>query len=531
MPVLSSDWARKTLRVKLGSALLISLAAVPSLAVAQAGGDGIACGTSYVILSGDSLSSVAARAYGDPKQYEMLLEANRDVIGQNPNAVAPGMSIAIPCLDAAGQPAPQEAAATTGEAMQAAINSTGPLETDELDALFGPVALFSDQLLTQVLIASTFPLDVVKADRFLKQEPALPAKERAAAAEQQPWDPSVHQLAAGFPELITRMAEHIDWTEQAGEAVLAQTEDVLDSIQRLRAKAQENGYLTDNDAQLVEVTNDIIYITPADPEVVYVPTYDTQVVYTTPSQVSGFYDPFYYGYDNDNWSEALAAGAIIFGGALILDEIFDGDDWDGGWHDGGSIDWDGGDINIDRGDINIGSGEISIGDGNRPQLGDGDRPNIGDGNRPGAGDRTGRPTQLPARVGGAEGSALEGRNRSIASDSASRDAARQKIETRKATSPGVANLPASRPATKAATPRPSNSAAAKARPSTTNRSPAATRSPNISKPKANRSPSSSASRSSGSSNAFKKSGGSRASAGASRGRSSSGGRSGGGRRR
>jgi hypothetical protein len=513
------------------SATSIAMLAVPTGTLAQEGSVSMACGAQYSIDRGDSLSSIAARAYGDPKRYDILLDVNRDVIGSDPNAVAPGMVISVPCLDADGTPMPLQEAAGENEAMEAAIASAGPLQPVELETLFGPVALFPDQVLTQVLIASTYPLDIVKADRFLKENAALAAKERAEATAQQLWDPSVQQLAAGFPELIARMADHIDWTEQAGEAVLAQTEDVLDAIQRLRAKAQDNGYLADNDAQTVEISNEVISIVPADPTVVYVPSYNSEVVYSAPASGSPFYDPFYYGYDGDDWSDALAAGAIIFGGALVLDEIFDDNDWNGGWNDGGSIDWDGGDINIDRGDINIGSGNIDIGGGDRPPLGGGDRPGIGDGSRPAVGDRPARPSQLPARIGDAEGDALAGRERTFAPDAASRDAARQKIETRKSISPGIATLPSSRPAAQAATRKPTGSAASKARPSATKKSTAANRSTNVSKPKSNRAPSAAASHRSGSSNAFAKSGGSRASAGASRGRSSAGGRGGGGGRR
>ena len=187
------------------------------------------------------------------------------------------------------------------------------------------------------------------------------------------------------------MSDNIDWTEQAGEAVVAQTDEVLAAIQRLRAKAQENGYLVDNEAQTVEEVNDKIVIAPASPGVVYVPTYDSQVVYTTPVAGAPVYH-YGYGYDyvyhdDDDWDDALIAGGIILGGAVILDEIFDDDDWDG-WDSDDDIDWDGGDITIDRDDIDIDidRGDINIGDGDRVNIGDGDRPRIGDGDRVSIGD-------------------------------------------------------------------------------------------------------------------------------------------------
>jgi hypothetical protein len=537
-------------RFGVAAVLAAFLAGAPQAALAQDAGGPLVCGSPYVIASGDSLSSVAGRVYGDPKRYDILFQANRDVIGDDPGSVAVGMSILLPCLDANGQPMTPEAAAAAKTAMAAAIASTGPLEAAELDVLFGPVALFPDSLLTQVLMAATFPLDVVKADRFLKESVALSDKDRASAVEAQPWDASVRQLAAGFPELVTRMADHIDWTEQAGEAVVAQTEDVLDSIQRLRKAARDNGYLTDNQAQTVTEVNDVIQIVPADPEVVYVPVYDSQVVYTTPISAYSVYDPFYYGYDNDDWSDALAAGAIIFGAALVLDEIFDdGDrlrDW---WDDGGSIDWNTGDINIDRGDISIDRGDrINIGDGDRinidrgdrANIGDGGRVNIGDGDRANIGNRPPVGVALPGRIGGPEGDALAGgRGGTFAPDAASREAARQKIEARKATTPSLADLPANRPAANVPARNPAGAAATTRTPSAAARPAASTRPANVSRPSAsnrsaatsrpssaNRSAVSGANRSGQS--AFRQSGGSRASAGASRGRASAGGRSGGG---
>ena len=284
-----------------------------------------------------------------------------------------------------------EEAAEAAASLEAVVIAEGPLTPAELDTLFGPVALFPDQVLTPVLVAVTFPLDVVKAGRFVEGAADLSDQERAAQAADKPWDDSVRELAAGFPDLVTRMSDNIDWTEQAGEAVVAQTDEVLAAIQRLRTKAQENGYLVDNEAQKVEEVNDKIVISPASPGVVYVPTYDAQVVYTTPVVGPPVYHYGYgYGYGyvyDDDWDDALVAGGIILGGAVILDEIFDDDDWDG-WDSDDDIDWDRGDITIDRGDvdIDIDRGDINIGDGDRASIGDGDRPQIGDGDRISIGD-------------------------------------------------------------------------------------------------------------------------------------------------
>ena len=384
-------------RIALG--LVTCVLAIPIAAQSLVGDGSVACGDSYKVVSGDTLSRVAARAYGDPMLYGILFEANREVLGGNPEALDIGMAIEIPCVDAGGE-VPPESAAEAAASIEAAVAAEGPLSPDQLDTLFGPVALFPDPVLTSLLVAVTFPLDVVKAGRFVEASGDRPDRERAADAAAQPWDESVRDLAGAFPDLVTRMSDHIDWTEQAGEAVLAQTDAVLASIQRLRATAQENGYLVDNEAQDVQTEGDTIVIAPADPRVVYVPTYDSQVVYTTPitSPPAYYYGYDYYGYDDD-WADALVAGGIVLGGAVILDEIFDDDDWDG-WDDWGGdadIDWDGGDIKIGRGDVNIdgdvnigGGDRVSLGDGDRVSIGDGDRPVIGDGDRPVIGDATAR---------------------------------------------------------------------------------------------------------------------------------------------
>lgn len=412
------------------------------------------------------------------------------------------------------------------------------LSPDEIDALIGPVALFADNLLAQVLTAATYPLDVVKADRFLAQSGALSDAERSDAVSAKDWDESVRQLAAGFPTVITRMAAHIDWTEQVGEALLAQTDDVLDSIQRLRTVAEANGYLESNAAQIVEVTDAAISIAPANPEVIYVPTYEPSVVYTTVAPATP-----YYVSDDDDWEDALTAGAIFFGSAILIDEIFDDDDWDGYWGGRGSIDWDDGDfsarpgIDID-GDVNINRGDISIG-GDRVTNIDRDRINV---------DRDSlsldRDT-VNARIGDLDRDQLDRqRDRTFKPADADRDAARAKIEGRKARGDEVATLPVGtgdrqRPTAKPGTNRPEGARpAASARPSVkkpdralpgANASrPAAAKRPDIKKPANVSRPATAkrptASRVQPNATAFSNSGGSRAAAAGSRGKASAGGR-------
>ncbi|WP_161470933.1 DUF3300 domain-containing protein [Tropicimonas marinistellae] len=493
--------------------------AVQSPAIAQMlVGDGtIPCGVPYVVESGDTLSRIAERAYGDPQLFGFLADANWDALGGNIESISVGNSLDIPCVDVSGQVMTAEQTAEMAANVEAAVAVEGLLEPSELDALFGPVALFPDQVLTPTLVATTFPLDVVKAARFVEEAEALSDQERAAQAVDQPWDDSVRELAAGFPDLVIRMSEHVDWTEQAGEAVVAQTDDVLASIQRLRAKAIENGYLVDNEAQEVAQDGDTIVINPATPGIVYVPVYDSQVVYTTPVVGPPIYH-YDYIHDDDDWDNVIIGGGIFLGAAIILDEIFDDDDWDG-WDIDDEIDWDRGDITIDRGDINIDRGDINIGDGDRPRVGDGERPRIGDGDRVSIGDSD-RPQvdrgdleTIRDNAGDRPNIGTSPANRVPISTDASREVARKKIETRKTSGMKPANLPASR----LETARPS---AARSR--AVSQPAASARSAPIAKPSTHRAP---AARAPSRSNTFNRpSGGNRAAAAANRGRASAGGR-------
>lgn len=507
------------LRVALLCSVMALWLATP--AQAQSGGGTLPCGTAHVVDSGDTLSRLAERAYGDPALYPAIADANREVLGGDAGNVAVGMSLMIPCLDGGETSATSPAQAA---AMRSAIAAEGTLTPDQLDTLFGPVALFPDPLLTPVLVAVTFPLDVVKAARFIEDNPGISDKERARLASAEPWDNSVRELAAGFPDVVTRMNDNIDWTEQAGEVVVAQTDDALAAIQRLRGKAQSNGYLVDNQAQKVEKVNDKIVIAPAEPNVVYVPTYDSQVVYSQPVTSPPVY---HYGYDyNDNWSgwdDALVTGGIILGGAVLMDEIFDDDDWDG-WDGDDDIDWDRGDITIDRGDRNIERGDRTV-NIDRDRIEGGDRVRIGDRERI---ERDRGDLALGAGVGAAAGAALANRPevRKSISNPADRAAARQKIETRKAKGTAPAKLDTTRKAKAQAQVKARAANPKASRPAAGTRSATAKKATKVSRPKANRAP---VAHAPSRSNAFKKQagGGGRAKASSNRGRASMGGRGGG----
>ena len=152
------------------------------------------------------------------------------------------------------------------------------LSQAQLDQMLAPVALYPDTVLTHVLIASTYPLEVVQAARWVKDNPKLTGEAAVDSVEQQSWDPSVKALVA-FPQLLERLSNDLDWTQELGEAFLADEAQVMASIQNLRQKAYANGSLNDTKHVVVEREREIIIIEPARKEVVYVPVYDTRVVY------------------------------------------------------------------------------------------------------------------------------------------------------------------------------------------------------------------------------------------------------------
>jgi len=151
---------------------------------------------------------------------------------------------------------------------------------EELDALLAPIALYPDDLLSQILMASTYPLEIVQADRWVKANQNLKGDSLAAALENQGWDPSVKSLV-NFPQVLEMMSEKLDWTEKLGDAFLASEKDVMDTVQKLRFKAEEAGNLKSTEQQKVIVQEKVIVIEPAQPQVIYVPTYNPAVVYGT----------------------------------------------------------------------------------------------------------------------------------------------------------------------------------------------------------------------------------------------------------
>ncbi len=151
---------------------------------------------------------------------------------------------------------------------------------EELDQMLAPVALYPDELLSQILMAATYPLEVVQASRWIQGNPNLRGDPLAAALEQQDWDPSVKSLV-NFPSVLEMMNDRLDWTQRLGDAFLAQPDRVMDTVQWLRQRAQAQGNLrtTNDQTVLVEPPDQTILIEPTVPEVIYVPVYDPSLVY------------------------------------------------------------------------------------------------------------------------------------------------------------------------------------------------------------------------------------------------------------
>jgi hypothetical protein len=152
---------------------------------------------------------------------------------------------------------------------------------EELQQLVAPIALYADALVAQILAASTYPTEVVEADRWMQQHPDLKGPALAQAADQQPWDPSLKALTQ-FPSVLENMDRNLSWTSALGDAYVNQPQDVLNAVQVLRQRAQTAGSLQNTSQQTVTTRDQTIAIAPADPQVVYVPAYDPWLVYGAP---------------------------------------------------------------------------------------------------------------------------------------------------------------------------------------------------------------------------------------------------------
>jgi hypothetical protein len=207
------------------------------------------------------------------------------------------------------------------------------IEPGELEQILAPIALYPDELLSQVLMASTYPLEIVQADRWTKQNKSLKGDELAVALEKQSWDPSVKSLV-NFPDVLAMMSEKLDWTQKLGDAFLAQQKDVMDTVQTLRRKANETGNLKTTTQQkvIVEKETQVIVIQPSNPQVVYVPTYNPTVVYGVWAYPA--YPPY------PVYPPGYVPGAAMFSFAA---GVAVGAAWGYAW---GGCNWHGGDVDI-----------------------------------------------------------------------------------------------------------------------------------------------------------------------------------------
>ena len=244
--------------------------------------------------------------------------------------------ILTPCTSPAQNPPPP-----------AAASSDQLLKSEELDALVAPIALYPDTLLAEVLMASTYPLEVVQADRWATENKNLKGDQLKAAVDKQAWDDSVKSLVA-TPSVLSMMSTKLDWTQKLGDAVLAQQPDVMDAVQRLRSKAEANKKLTSTKEQKVTKKQDqgkqVIVIEPTEPNTVYVPYYDPGVVYGGWPYPA--YPPYYFpppGYI----AGGIIATGIAFGAGYALGRWASGGNY---W--GGGCNWGGNTINVNR-SVNI----------------------------------------------------------------------------------------------------------------------------------------------------------------------------------
>ena len=251
--------------------------------------------------------------------------------------LSPVCSVGLAQQATPGQPAQSQVmTTTTPDAEQAAPK----ISADQLDSLVAPIALYPDQLLSQTLVASTYPLEIIQLQQWMEKNKNLKGKALSDAVEKQPWDPSIQAMSA-FPDVVQKLADNIQWTTDLGNAFLAQESDVMDAVQAMRAKAQSNGTLKTSAQQKVETqtmqttqgSKQVIVVQQANPDVVYVPSYNPTVVYGAPAYP---YPPIAYpppGY-------YAAGAAIAFGTGVALGAAWGGGGW--GWNCG----WGGGNVNV-----------------------------------------------------------------------------------------------------------------------------------------------------------------------------------------
>jgi len=194
-----------------------------------------------------------------------------------------------------------------------------PFDTQELESLLAPIALYPDPLLAQMMIAATYPDQVVAANDWLRQNSNVTGNALIQAVNSRGWDPSVKALTQ-FPAVVNNMVRNLAWTSQLGEAYHNQQSDVMAALQAMRAKAQAAGNLKSGQQMIVsQPTPDIIVIQPQTPQIVYVPQYNTAAAYGSAVQTPGYSSP------------EPAGGAVSFAAETSVAGSAGGGDWGWGW--------------------------------------------------------------------------------------------------------------------------------------------------------------------------------------------------------
>jgi len=247
--------------------------------------------------------------------------------------------------------APPDSQAPSGFDASQSNQSAQQFAPGQLDQLLAPIALYPDVLLSQILMASTYPLEVVQADRWVQDPDNAPLKgdQLGAALDQQSWDPSVKSLVP-FPQILHMMDANLDWTESLGDAFLADQGAVMDSVQRLRQTAQTAGNLKSTPQEVVTSDDQQIEIAPPGPDIVYVPVCDPSLVYGAWPYPD--YPPYYF----TGYYTGLTVGAFGCGwwDGPIFAPLWGWDRWDWRQHR----------IDVDR-------GRYTALNGNRPPIGNG----------------------------------------------------------------------------------------------------------------------------------------------------------------
>jgi hypothetical protein len=206
----------------------------------------------------------------------------------------------------------------------ALAQDTRTFSQQELDQMLAPIALYPDPLLSQVLMAATYPLEVVEAERWTLSNPGLHGTQAVQAVQTTYWDPSVQSLVA-FPQILSMLSRRLTWTERLGDAFLAEPDQVMDTVQALRQRAYAAGNLRSNDYLQVQSQDGSVLIMPVDPMVGYEPYYDPRLVYG--SWWWPDYPPVYWsawpgyierpGFGNGFlWGAGIALGADFFFGSF-----------------------------------------------------------------------------------------------------------------------------------------------------------------------------------------------------------------------